>query len=936
MFTTFGTDLSKVTVVFPNKRASLFLNEHLARLSDQPIWSPSYTTISDLFRSLSPREVADPIKLICDLYKSFIACTGIEETLDHFYGWGEILLADFDDVDKHMAPAEKVFANLRDIHEFDDDSYLTEQQREIIRKFFSNFNEDHNTELKQRFLSLWSHIYDIYLDFNARLASQGIAYEGALYREVIESMIADKTFLSKTSWLVVPPRAECFSKERSCPVLGEYVFVGFNLLHPVEQALIDHLGPRAMVIQDNDEETPKNISIISAPTNNIQARYVSTWLQENNRIEAGSKTAIVLADESLLQSVIHCLPPEVSKVNITTGYPLSQTATASDPSLGDWTRAFLSKTFMRPSCEPEARTVLSKNIPHEDVIRARTFLKEWSWPQLREHDESSLSPLEAEAQFRLYTILNRLMNMIESGDLQVSDETLQRLLTQIIGSTTIPFHGEPIEGIQIMGVLETRNLDFDHVLLLSCNEGNLPKGINDTSFIPYSLRKAYGLTTIDHKLSIYANYFRRLLQRAQDVTLVYNNATTDGKTGEMSRFMLQMMVEGRHPITYKTLQAGQTPILNHPQPVTKTEAVMQRLQSLSTLSPSALARYLRCPLQFFYRYVAGLEEYEDEDERIDNRLFGNIFHKAAQNLYQKMMNPRSALITAEALEGCLKTKVDIERAVDEAIKLELFHIEDPMAAMPPLTGLQLINREVIIRYVRQLFEIDRRLAPFTILGLEIPVNSNCGKILSFEKHSARGCNPSQDVFERKDLSSLKIGGIIDRLDKITLPDGSTRIRVVDYKTGSGRLRPLPDIASIFDPANLKNHSDYYLQTILYAIIIKGSNIPFKNVLARRASSAALGFAACNQREARMFSERNITSLPVSPCLLFIQHAGTDDYDPTLLIGNTPVTDINEVKDEFLQHLNTLLTEIFDPDTPFLPTEERTRCKSCPFHSLCGI
>ena len=884
LFTTFGTDLSKVTVVFPNKRASLFLNEHLARLSDQPIWSPSYTTISDLFRSLSPREVADPIKLICDLYKSFIACTGIEETLDHFYGWGEILLADFDDVDKHMAPAEKVFANLRNIHEFDDDSYLTEQQREMIRKFFSNFNEDHNTELKQRFLSLWSHIYDIYLDFNARLASQGIAYEGALYREVIESMIADKTFLSKTSWLVVPPRAECFSKERSCPILGEYVFVGFNLLHPVEQALIDHLGPRAMVIQDNDEETPKNISIISAPTNNIQARYVSTWLQENNRIEAGSKTAIVLADESLLQSVIHCLPPEVSKVNITTGYPLSQTATASDPSLGDWGQDLLLRKQSARGCNPS-----------QDVFEKKVLV------------QSPVNPLEAEAQFRLYTIFNRLMNLIESGDLQVSDETLQRLLTQIIGSTTIPFHGEPIEGIQIMGVLETRNLDFDHVLLLSCNEGNLPKGINDTSFIPYSLRKAYGLTTIDHKVSIYANYFRRLLQRAQDVTLVYNNATTDGKTGEMSRFMLQMMVEGRHPITYKTLQAGQTPILNHPQSVAKTEAVMQRLQSLDTLSPSALSRYLRCPLQFFYRYVAGLEEYEDEDERIDNRLFGNIFHKAAQNLYQKMINPRSALITAEALEGCLKTKVDIERAVDEAIKLELFHIEDPMAAMPPLTGLQLINREVLIRYVRQLLEIDRRLAPFTILGLETPIYSSLGQILSFQNVLARSTSSAalgsaacyqrdaRMFYERKDLSSLRIGGIIDRLDMVTLPDGSTRIRVVDYKTGSGRLRSLPDIASIFDPANLKNHSDYYLQTILYAIITKGS-----------------------------------------PCLLFIQHAGTDDYDPTLLIGNTPVTDINEIKDEFLQHLNTLLTEIFDPDTPFLPTEERTRCKSCPFHSLCGI
>ena len=236
-----------------------------------------------------------------------------------------------------------------------------------------------------------------------------------------------------------------------------------------------------MVIQDNDEETPKNISIISAPTNNIQARYVSTWLQENNRIEAGSKTAIVLADESLLQSVIHCLPPEVSKVNITTGYPLSQTAAA------------------------------------QGKLQSPASLE---------------SPLEQEAQFQMYTIMNRLQALVESGDLDVSDATLQRLMTQIIASTSIPFHGEPIEGIQIMGVLETRNLDFNHVLLFSCNEGNLPKGVNDTSFIPYSIRKAYGLTTIDHKVSIYHNYFRRLLQRAGDVTLLYNNATNDGKTGE--------------------------------------------------------------------------------------------------------------------------------------------------------------------------------------------------------------------------------------------------------------------------------------------------------------------------------------------------------------------------------------------------------------------
>ena len=907
LITAYGTDLSRVTVVFPNKRASLFLNEELTHLYDKPLWSPAYITISDLFRSMSSLEVADPIKLICDLHKSYVKCTGIEESLDHFYGWGQILLSDFDDVDKHLAPADKVFANLRDIHEYDDDTYLTQKQRDIIRKFFSHFSESHNSELKQRFLSFWSHIYDIYLDFNARLASQGLAYEGSLYRQVIEKSlkIEVNAFLNR-----------------------QYVFAGFNLLLPVEQALIQHFEAedKACLIQDTDEETPKEISIISAPTDNIQARYVSTWLKENNRIEAGSKTAIVLADESLLQTVIHAIPPEVTKLNITTGYPLSQTTAAT-------------RVIPQNVHKPNGGQVLSsQNIPHEEARRARTFWEErYLTPK---------SPLELEALYRLELILNRLQTLIDSGDLQVSDATLHRLLTQIIATTTIPFHGEPLEGIQIMGVLETRNLDFDHVLLLSCNEGNLPKGINDTSFIPYSIRKAYDLTTADHKVDIYRHYFRRLLQRASDVTILYNNSTSDGKTSEMSQFMHQLLVESPHPITLKTLQAGLQPTWSQQQPVIKSPEVIETLRhrfSEKPLSPSALSLYLRCPLQFFYRYVAGLDEYEEEDP-MDSRLFGNIFHKAAHLLYSaftdmedvtsnnlslRKHSARGGTTSQDVFERKVITVVC--RAVDEAIKLELFHLEDPMAKMPPLNGLQLINREVIIKYLHQLLEVDRQLAPFTILALETPLSSECGQILPFENVLARRASSCGMFSERKNLSTVKVGGVVDRIDLISLPDGTERIRVVDYKTSSTRLKPLPDVAAIFDPANIRNHSDYYLQAILYACLVEekaflnqteDSVVSFKKHSARGGTTSQDVF------------ERDNTVRPVSPCLLFIQHAGTDNYDPTLILGKTPITDVTEIKDEFMHHLTNLIIEIFDPNTPFLPTEERTRCKSCPFHALC--
>ena len=929
LITAYGTDLSRVTVVFPNKRASLFLNEELTHLYDKPLWSPAYITISDLFRSMSSLEVADPIKLICDLHKSYVKCTGIEESLDHFYGWGQILLSDFDDVDKHLAPADKVFANLRDIREYDDISYLSQQQKDIIRKFFSNFNDSHNTELKQRFLSFWSHLYDIYLDFNARLASQGLAYEGSLYRQVIEKSlkIEVNAFLNR-----------------------QYVFAGFNLLLPVEQALIQHFEAedKACLIQDTDEETPKEISIISAPTDNIQARYVSTWLKENNRIEAGSKTAIVLADESLLQTVIHAIPPEVTKLNITTGYPLSQTTAATRVAPQDVLIPRGGQSL--PLRKHSARGGTTS----QDVFERKTLTPD--------------SPLELEALYRLELILNRLQTLIDSGDLQVSDATLHRLLTQIIATTTIPFHGEPLEGIQIMGVLETRNLDFDHVLLLSCNEGNLPKGITDTSFIPYSIRKAYDLTTADHKVDIYRHYFRRLLQRASDVTILYNNSTSDGKTSEMSQFMHQLLVESPHPITLKTLQAGLQPTWSQQQPVIKSPEVIETLRhrfSEKPLSPSALSLYLRCPLQFFYRYVAGLDEYKEEDP-MDSRLFGNIFHKAAQLLYSTLMGGETSMDEKEEEISLLKnipheeerrartflkgisssssveSKVEVERAVDQAIKLELFHLEDPMSPMPPLNGLQLINREVIIKYLHQLLEVDRQLAPFTILALETPLSSECGQILPFENVLARRASSCGMFSERKNLSTVKVGGVVDRIDLISLPDGTEHIRVVDYKTSSTRLKPLPDVAAIFDPANIKYHSDYYLQAILYACLVEEKASLYQK---EERTSLSKNIPHEEERRARTFlkgmsisssSERNNTvgKITISPCLLFIQHAGTDNYDPTLILGKTPITDVTEIKDEFMHHLTNLITEIFDPNTPFLPTEERTRCKSCPFHALC--
>ena len=860
----YGTNLSRVAVVFPNKRASLFLNEHLARLAGKPIWSPSYITISDLFRSHSSLQVADPILLVCELHRVFTACTGIDETLDHFYGWGQLLLSDFDDLDKNMAPADKVLANLRDIHELDDTSYLTSEQREMIKRFFSNFSEEHNSELKERFLRLWSHIGEIYHQFNAQLAEKQLAYEGALYRQVVTDESIEFEY-------------------------DTYVFIGFNLLQQVEQTLFRRLEQqgKAIFYQDTDEVPPQHINYISAPTENIQARYISEWLN-SERIKDGRHTAIVLCNEGLLQTVIHCLPESVDKVNITTGYPLSQTSIASlvNTLINMQVHGYSlrKQMFTRRWVESIKRHPYASIMPDDFAKERYTEIQpllHWliNITQTIATSKSAIidSPLDTESLFRMYTLLNRLSGLVDSGILMVDVITLQRLIGQLITSTSIPFHGEPAEGIQVMGVLETRNLDFDHVLLLSCNEGNMPRGVNDTSFIPYALRKAYGLTTVDYKVAIYQHYFHRLLQRASDVTILYNNATSDGKTAEMSRFMLQLMVENKIPISFLTLKAGQTPQLHAPKTIDKTPDVIAQMQKRFSkeeggISPTAINNYLRCQLRFFYRYVCGIAEPDStEDDLIDNRLFGNIFHKAAQVIYTPFIGNT---VSSMMLEELLKEEVTIERAVDEAIKQEFFKINDPSRPLPPLDGLQIINREVIIKYIRQLLEVDRRFTPFRIIDLE--------------------------KWESTEIGGFKVGGIIDRLDSIYNSDtGEELVRVVDYKTGSRDASSLPDVASIFTPEAVKDHSDYFLQTFLYAHIVR-SKSPNK----------------------------------VSPCLLFIQHAGGKDYDPTLSIGKEPVTDIATYSDEYISLFENLLAEIFNPQLSFTPTDDRKHCETCPFASLC--
>ena len=340
----FGDDLSDIAVVFPNKRAALYLNEYLVAQERKPIWSPSYYTMSELIAEWSSYQKADDLKLICELYGSFCDCLGndYDESLDHFFGWGQILLSDFNDVDKCMADTEKLFANLHDLKAYDQVDYLTKEQKDVLRHFFLDFSEERITSLKERFMRLWQNLYAIYQDFNQRLRAKGLSYEGAQYREVASNTALPFKY-------------------------KQYVFVGIDAPLKAEQSLFDRLQreDKALFYWDYDHyylphgknadneagfhiatllkkypnefeysdealfnnwNKEKQLTYVASPTLSMQARYVSQWLREDrSRIDAGRRTAVVLCDEKMLPLVTHSIPPEVEHLNVTVGYPLGQT-----------------------------------------------------------------------------------------------------------------------------------------------------------------------------------------------------------------------------------------------------------------------------------------------------------------------------------------------------------------------------------------------------------------------------------------------------------------------------------------------------------------------------------------------------------------------------------------------------------------------------------
>lgn len=971
-------NFDKLTVVFPNKRASLFFNQELAELADRPIWIPKYTTISELFASMSNRIVVDQVLLICYLYKTFVDVTGrSDETLDRFYSWGEMMLSDFDDIDNNMARADLLFRNIEDLEELTDFSFLTDEQKEAIRRYFVNFNPDKDTKLKEKFLSIWNTLSPVYEKFKSDIAERNYAYTGMMKREVVEAL----------------KRGDDIGNRLSDEY---YAIVGFNVLNETEKELFRYLkknrtaffywdydnaytvpsisgenritNEAGRFILDNirifgsefSSENPclnafnskKNITFVASPTDNAQTRYVASWTENviKETTEPLNETAIILCNESLLQPVLHSIPHSLkldgkSKdvvMNVTMGYPLSETPICSYINLlldlhksgvagnGVWRSLQTMRVLKHPYTHriaSEAANMIIKDMMKRNILYPTTsylsenefvkslFFEEKSNGALLENLSSivesiglsygrqkvgeSADQLYVESIYNVHSILNRLKTIQETGLLNVTSDTLTRLIRQMISGKTIPFHGEPAIGLQVMGLLETRNLDFKNILMLSVNDDQLPGSVRRSSFIPYSLREVHGMTTMEKQISLYAYYFYRLIQRAENVTLVYNNNTSDGAgKGEMSRFMTQLLVESDKlmPCGNKIdlisltsqnisgdvhyLHANKTPevmeILNRKFDVSTMDVSSDNSERNKMLSPSALNSYINCPLQFYFMYVASMRPPKDLTEDIGNDIFGNIFHKAMEIIYRGYKD-KSETITRCELEKLAKDTRYIETVVDDAFREEFFKSESDKDLR--YNGQQLINKSVIMRYVKGQLKADAELCPLKIVDLE------------------KAYYIDLDIISNGKPFKVRIGGIIDRIDRASI-DGQSRLRIVDYKTAAN-AQTTKDLESLFDSSNDKR--PYHLTQLFY----------YSTVMSE------------------------ILHEPISPSLCYPKLHAKGDTPPIVKVGKETVYDFMDYKSDYQKLLQEKIEEIFNSEIPFRQSESEHYCTFCDFRNVCG-
>lgn len=943
LYSRYGRDVSQLRILFPSRRAQLFFTDALSRQTDAPMWQPQFESIDRLMTTIAGIEHGERVRLITELYNIYREFHA-DEKFDKFYFWGEMLLNDFDAIDKYMIDADVLFSNISDLKQIEADlSYITDRQWEVITRFWSVLNDDKDPSLhKQRFLKVWRTLAPVYHRFRARLRELGIGYGGMIQREAVERIESDGFELEDDG--------------------ATYVVAGFNALSKCEKRLFDFLAvnrtthfywdydryylderqeaglflrenltryPQSTTFTsqiDNFTARNKRLSAVATASNVLQCKYVNRLLRQMiaEGVPMDKRTSIVLTDENLLQPLLYSMPEGV-ELNVTMGFPLRQTVAYSlverlielqnrrrESSSGVWfyhtdVLGLLSHPYLSNVLGDEAaklsREIVDRQrvyVPREELAQTplleQLFTPIAEWAAMSDYllamiAEASRAAtmaddaLRREAQYLAVAAENimQLRNSLDQCAVEITQPIYTSLLRRHLQTVRIPFEGEPLHGVQIMGILETRNLDFDNVIILSMNDDNFPGNRTAaSSFIPYGLRAAYGLPTPEHHEGVYAYYFYRLIQRARNIYMVYCSQSDEKSSGEASRYIRQLDYESGMPIRKIDFGIDINLSTTAPFAIAKQGDVRAKLERFLTdptasLSPTALYRYIACPMRFYFASVAQIRSEDEISEEIDAPMFGTILHEAMRSLYEPL---RTAVSTAKAIAAI--TDEQISAAVDRAINENYLHRE--RATVEEYGGNILLVRDIICRYIRTgILAYDASHADFRVETVEHEVSTP----FSFRS----GERELQVVFK----------GTADRIDVMD----SGMVRVVDYKTGTPHLE-FEGVENLFKGSNRQRQSNT-IQTLLYSMMISRSE--------HRA---------------------------VMPALYYVRDLGREDYSPQLVEivnegrakSRRAVDSYAAYAEEFESHLAATLGEVFDFDRPFTQCDDPDTCAYCDYADIC--
>lgn len=958
-YSKYGAEVSHLAFVFPNRRTGLFFQKYLSEVSEKPLFSPTILTINDLFVQLSGKQTADRISMLFKLYDIYLDHSGSSETFDEFLYWGEMLLNDFDDIDKYMVDARMLFTNVTDLREIENDfSFLSPEQIAAIRTFWSSFYPKGDTPNQEQFLAVWQILYALYADLREALAAEGKGYEGMIFREVVELLEKNECCdLPYTKVVFVGLNALSVAEERFLSELQKRGIADFywdyaspKVTDPDNKASYfvernlrqfpSQLIGNGQLATDNEDGGKKKIEVIGIPSGIGQAKQVHSLLSElckedEMSAEEALRTAVILPDEHLLIPVLNAIPEQIRRINVTMGYPLAGTPVAS---LMEYILA-LQKNIRyvdrRPvfyfrdvlpilnhryvsTTSPEVVSDLVKDISENNKIyisyddlnktpllsilftpvtavdafsdyligvlqELNKAVESGKWKvenidsdaeQLSTSDSqlSTINDIEQEFIFHYFATVNRMKEVMQEANVEMKIDTYFRLLKRVTDTITIPFHGEPLSGLQIMGVLETRALDFDRLIILSMNEGIFPLRKAANSFIPYNLRRGFGLPTYEHQDSVWAYHFYRLIYRASHVSLLYDTRSNGLQTGEVSRFVHQLHYHYEEPIRNKlvvyNVSSSKTPALQ----MAKTKEVMNRLAAFRrggerAISASAVNTYLDCPLKFYFSVVEGIREEEEVSETIESNIFGSILHKVMEELYQPFCGK---MVTADLLKAIRKDTLMLMGAVARAFA-EIFFKTD---IVRPLTGQNFLIGEMIRKYVEKVLERDAKLTPFRYIESEKKI---------------------KNLFPLADKSEIQLKGFIDRIDEVR-----DAVRIIDYKSGSGTTQ-FTSVEALFDKED-KDRAKAVMQVFMYAW---------------------------------MYGAKAIQPGIYYMRTLFSPSFDSGIYRRTDRFKTEQVLDFDNYRTDFENSLRNCLDEIFDTETPFRQTPNGKACMYCPFKDICG-